>query len=401
MKRITRWRLLLFAGTILVFLGLWVDQDTDVIGVPVGNTIPLHFVRHPDGAEMIIESISSDHYCVTLSGRLKGHAVGALGLVIVYVEAWTKSNSQIFEENLGVFPGTTDSFEISLFPPPSSAADIHWSLTFASGAQVHFTTPNPGKSSVSNGFVVGPSTVANGGLSMTLNSLVIDLNKNRMPFPGFANLSDLRDWVTSLWAPPPITATNTADLTLGGHQTGWSIVGCSVECDLGKPNPDFIDLGLSLTNAWHDWQHFNLQTIWPEDGPFKLTAWAIHGHQFTPNDLENLEKLLIIPKPGEVIPLNLSYSFGSASVTFVSLKGEANGACLVYRLKGAYIGFEQLIINLIETPGTIPITPSSSTEVTGFLTFYNLPGTKISLSFTLADEARKFQFVANPVITHH
>ncbi len=396
MKRITRWHLLLFLGATILFFG-FLDQDTDVIGVPVGNTIPLHFVRHPDGAEMIFESVSRDVNSVTLSGQLKGHSKGPLG-ALINVQAWTKSNSQIFDEHTIILPD--DSFEICLTGAPSSAADIHWSIGFDGGAQVNFTTPNPGKSSVSNGFVVGQSTMANGDLTMTLHSLEIDLKHNRVPFPGVANFSVLRDWVTSLWAEPQISAATTADLTLSGHQTGWSIVGCSVESDLDKPNPDFIDLGLSSTNAW---RHFDLQAIWPEDGPFKLTAWAIHGHQFTPFSAEELEKLLIVPKPGEVIPINLSYSFGDASVTFVSFNGEAGDkdAGLVYRLKGAYIGFEQLIINLIETPGTIPITPSSSTEVTGFLPFSDPPGTRISLSFTLADEARKFQFVANPVIAHH
>lgn len=45
-----------------------------------------------------------------------------------------------------------------------------------------------------------------------------------------------------------------------------------------------------------DSNHFSVPTTWPEDGPFKITAWALHEEKFSPPALQKL----IVPKPGEV-----------------------------------------------------------------------------------------------------
>ncbi len=269
MKRITRKRLLLFVAATIVLLGIWsfFDQDIDTSGPPVGDSIPLHMTRHFEGVEMTFDAVTrnSESGEIKLTGKLKGRVL-PITQKFLNVTAWIKPNSQIFSRGEGINshhstdPPDTDTFNITLFDPPTSPDQLFWSFTPVtadfeqSGSTFYLTTPNPGKSSVFKGFVVGPTTISNGALNMTLKSFKIDIRKDPSPpLPRF-DIKAIRAWYTSLWDVQSIISTTSSELSLTGSPADWVILHGPVEPNFGKGAPyspdDGVDWNASGRFTW-------------------------------------------------------------------------------------------------------------------------------------------------------
>ncbi len=410
------WRVV--AIGLFILLSTWLISqflNQDQIGAIDKDTASIHMVRHVSGATLTFEEVA----------RRTGNRGSGVVLTakIEHPELLPKNfRTQLNSAEGGVASAVSppafnvggDPNRLQLFSrnTPLSAQNLHWTLFFPSASghdySVEVVTPNPGYVSQSNGFIVTSRTDIKGSLSMTLTHFGNQFYGPRPPpVSSIWNLSEQWSRFSFSLSKHWYYCVGWMEVSLSSPE--WSWAEFSVQSNFEKRSA-YFGVGAPSVNV-SDCPF----PLWTEDGPYRVSAFASHQQLFEPKELRSLQ----IPDGKQVIPLNVTYSYGSAEVTFISLDGAdlGNGEpFIIVRSKAAKLYIIVTAGNLTSGEpvqqrkdsdflkndphlanwilGSTPTQVRESRIPLGLDTSFGKP--TFDLKFILADETREFDFVAEP-----